>query len=433
MSFARQRIAVAISLAVVASFQPAQARGDIEYKPHWDQPYDAAGEVGSFIPTGGAPLLPPPYTGYLTQQATSHNGLQVAKVLEPALMELVRSGEMDSQDLKTLQKSLYQLSKQPGGIGAVLEQLAGSQNANLAGATQNTTQHLSNQLLSTLRTLPANDDGHFWVQGLGNGGNLNSQRGSAGLKHGTQGLLLGADWALDHAWRIGVMGAKTSSRFDAPRFAADLDSWHLGGYAVRQDGPFALRLGAVYSNHAGQNKRNVAALNYKEQLKGNYNANSQTLFSELGYQLGSADFSVEPFAGIGYQRYQREDFKERGGLTALNVGSQTQQNLNSTLGLRLATVYRFDNNLSLTPHLSTSWKHRYGDVDSQVRQTSRHAPDLIDGFTITGTALDRNSLDLQAGLDLALSADHSIGLTYTSQAGTDSSNQGLMGQWKMIF
>ena len=433
MPFTLQRIAIVISLAVAASFQPAHARGDIEYKPYGSYPYDAADYSGVFIPQFEAPPIPPPFDGFLTQQATSHNGLQVAKVLEPAVIQLVASGELDSEDLKELQKSLEQLSKQPGGIGAALEQLAASQNANLATATQATTQHLSRQLLATLRTLPTDDDGHFWVQGLGNAGSLDPQHGSAGLKHDTQGLLLGADWAIDHAWRVGVMGAKTSSRFDAPRYAAELDSWHLGGYAVRQDGPFALRLGAIYSNHAGQNKRSVSLLTYHDSLKSKYNASSQTLFSELGYQLGSGDSTVEPFVGLGYQRYQRDRFKESGGVTALNVGPQTQRNLNSTFGLRLATLYRFDNNMSLTPHLSTSWKHLYGDVNSQVRQTSRYAPGLIDGYTITGTALDRDSFDLQAGLDLALSTQHSVGLTYTSQAGNHGHDQGLMGQWKMSF
>ena len=433
MPFTLQRIAIVISLAVAASFQPAHARGDIEYKPYGSYPYDAADYSGVFIPQFEAPPLPPPFNGFLTQQATSHNGLQVAKVLEPAVIQLVASGELDSEDLKELQKSLEQLSKQPGGIGAALEQLAASQNANLATATQATTQHLSRQLLATLRTLPTDDDGHFWVQGLGNAGSLDPQHGSAGLKHDTQGLLLGADWAIDHAWRVGVMGAKTSSRFDAPRYAAELDSWHLGGYAVRQDGPFALRLGAIYSNHAGQNKRSVSLLTYHDSLKSKYNASSQTLFSELGYQLGSGDSTVEPFVGLGYQRYQRDRFKESGGVTALNVGPQTQRNLNSTFGLRLATLYRFDNNMSLTPHLSTSWKHLYGDVNSQVRQTSRYAPGLIDEYTITGTALDRDSFDLHAGLDLALSTQHSVGLTYSSQAGNHGHDQGLMGQWKMSF
>lgn len=83
--------------------------------------------------------------------------------------------------------------------------------------------------------------------------------------------------------------------------------------------------------------------------------------------------------------------------------------------------------------MSTSWKHLYGEVDSQVRQSTRAAPGIIDSFTITGTSLDRNSLDMQAGLDLALSTQHSVGLTYSAHAGTHSRSQGLTGEWKMSF
>lgn len=430
MPFTQHKLAFVIALALsAASLQSAQARGDIGYNPYAFQPYDALPDEWY----DESEIEAAPLDSYLTQRATSHNGLQVAKVLEPALTRLLESEELTSEQIKALEKFGDGLEKQPGGIGASLEQLAGSQNANLAGATQNTTQQLSNQLLSTLRTLPADDNGHFWVQGVGNGGSLDKHGGSAGLKHDTHGLLLGADWALDHAWRVGVMGAKSSSNLNAQRFSADLDSWHLGGYAVRTDGPLALRLGAIYSDHAGRNKRNVNLLDYKEQLKGSYNAQSQTLFSELGYQLGSADVSVEPFAGLGFQRYHRDSFKETGGLTALNVGAQTQQNLSSTFGLRLATVYRFDNQISLTPHLSTGWKHLYGDVDSQVRQSYRALPGLVDGFTVNGTSLDRNTLDLQAGLNLALSTHHTLGLAYSAQAGTNSRNQGLAGAWKMSF
>lgn len=420
MPFTPYRTVLVISLALAASLQQAQARDPISSPADYDWLND---EWFSPPENKAAPI-----DGSLTQKATTHNGLQVAKVLEPALTRLLQSGQLTSEQIKRLEKLGAQLAQQPGGIGAALEQLAGSQNANLAASTQNTTQHLNQQLLSTLRTLPDDDDGHFWVQGLSNDGSLKT-----GLKHGTQGLMLGADWALDHAWRVGVMGAKSTSLLDAQRFAAELDSWHLGGYAVRRDGPLALRLGAIYSSHGGKNTRSVELLDYKESLKSTYDATSQTLFSELGYELGDADLSVEPFAGLGYQRYHRDRFKENGGVTALNVGPQTQQNLNSTFGLRLATVYRFDNRMSLTPHVSTSWKHLYGAVDSQVRQSFSHAALRTDDFTIKGTSLDRNSLNLQAGLDLALSTEHSLGLAYSAEKGANSSSHGLMGQWQMRF
>ena len=428
MHFTHHRLALVMALAIsAASVQHAHAHDETDTWPgEYEFEYDY--ELPDPAPEEAAPVK-----GYLTRQATTHNGRQLAKVLEPELirqMGLLEPAEAQSSAFDNLAEALIQ---QPGGSSGALEQLAGSQNANLAGATQNATQQLSTQLLSRLRTLPADDDGNFWVQGLGNSATLDKHSGSAGLKHGTQGLILGADWALDHAWRVGVMGAKSTTNLDARRFSADLDSWHLGGYAVRQDGPLALRLGAIYSDHAGQNKRNVHLLGFKEQLRGDYNAQSQTVFSELGYQLGSEGISIEPFAGLGYQRYHRDGFKERGGLSALNVGSQTQQNLSSTFGLRLATAYRFDNRMSLTPHVSTGWKHLYGDVDSQVRQSFRYTPVPLDGFTITGTSLDRNNLNVQAGLDLALSPQHTVGLTYNGEAGTHSRSQGLMGQWQMRF
>ncbi|NVZ68098.1 autotransporter outer membrane beta-barrel domain-containing protein [Pseudomonas costantinii] len=429
MPFTPQKLALVITFIVgVTATQLVQAQFG---KPHQFELDFPANDPWFQIPVVEAASI----DGYLTRQATTHNGLQVANVLEPALTSLLQSGALTSEEIKALERFGDQLAQAPGGIGAALEQLAGSQNANLAAATQNTTQQLSQQLLSALRELPADDDGHFWVKGLGNDATLDSQHGSAGLKSATQGLLLGADWTLDHAWRVGVLGAKSSSNLDAQRFSADLDSWHLGGYAVRQDGPLALRLGAIYSSHAGQTKRNLGILNYTEQLKGRYDAQSQTAFAEAGYQLGLGDFSLEPFAGIGYQRYHRESFKEQGGLTALSVGAQAQQNFSSTFGLRLAKQYRFDNRMSLTPHFSTGWKHLYGNVGSQVRQSYRvlDAVGLNGDFTIDGTSLDRNSLNLQAGLDLALSQQHTIGLTYSGETGTHSSNHGLMGQWRMSF
>ncbi|WAT28681.1 autotransporter outer membrane beta-barrel domain-containing protein [Pseudomonas sp. GXZC] len=427
MPITPRRIVLFISLAVAASLQPANARGDMEEASYQYQLFDPFDPDWTFAPY--RPAIPA--AGHLTGQATSYNGLQVAKVLEPALARLLESGQLTSEQIKALEKLNAELAQQPNGFGAALEQLAGSQNANLAAATQNTTQQLSSRVLSTLRELPTDTDGHFWVKNLGSEGGLDSQRGTAGLNTSNQGVLMGADWAVDSAWRVGVLGAKSSSRFDTRRFAADLDSWHLGGYAVRQDGPLALRLGAIYSSHAGQNRRGVEILSYKDTLKGSYNATGQNVFGEAGYQLGTGSLSIEPFAGLGYQRYSRDSFKEQGGRAALNVGAQTQQNLSSTFGLRLAKQIRFDNQMSLTPHLSAGWKHLYGDIDSQVRQSFRQGG--IDDFTIQGTSLDRNSLNLQAGLDLALSSQHTVGLAYIGENGSNSSNQGLMGQWRMRF
>ncbi len=77
----------------------------------------------------------------------------------------------------------YLSSLAPGQVGAALEQLAGSQNANLGTATQNALKQLNASLLSAVRQLDMDtrETGRVWLQGLDSGGRLDAQHGSAGL------------------------------------------------------------------------------------------------------------------------------------------------------------------------------------------------------------------------------------------------------------
>ncbi|KJZ48436.1 autotransporter domain-containing protein [Pseudomonas fluorescens] len=328
-----------------------------------------------------------------------------------------------------------------------IDQLDGSQNANLAKATLNSDSPISATMLSAMRQLDSassysnstrrnaprlaagsEDNGRVWLQALGHGGTLD--RDYDALKHSTQGLVLGADWGIDEEWRIGVMSGKSETRLDSRGLDGDLDSWHLGAYALRQNGPMSLRLGATYSNHDGSTKRQVAFKGFSDRPEGRYDANTQQAFAELGYNLGRANVSIEPFASLGYQRYQRDTYTEKGGAAALKVHGQTQNNLNSTFGLRLAKLNTLDNGMQLTPRFSAGWKHTYGDVYSDTRQR------LVTGgknFTVSGAPLDRDSLLVDAGLDLGLSAKHTLGVGLTGEIGTDSRNHGVTGQWRMSF
>lgn len=54
-------------------------------------------------------------------------------------------------------------------------------------------------------------------------------------------------------------------------------------------------------------------------------------------------------------------------------------------------------------------------------------------YTVYGAELDRNSLLVDAGLDLGVSANHSVGVGLTGEAGSDSRSYGVMGQWRIAF
>ncbi|MGF6327752.1 subtilase-type serine protease [Pseudomonas sp. BS3782 TE3695] len=326
-----------------------------------------------------------------------------------------------------------------------IEQLAGGSNANLANATLSSVNPVGGSMLSAMRQLDSSDldeqngaprlatgdaTGRVWLQALGHGGTLDRSHGSSALQHSTKGLVLGADWALDEQWRIGVIGGQSQTRLDGSQLDGDLDSWHLGVYALRQSGPLALRLGATYGNHDGSTKRRVAFNGFSDRPKGSYDASTQQAFTEVGYNLGSGNFSAEPFANLGYQRYQRDSYTEKGGAAALQVHGQTQDNFSSTFGLRLAQLNTLDNGMQLTPRFSAGWKHTYGDVDSKAQQR------LVTGgknYTVEGAALDRDSLTLDAGLELAVSTRHTLGVGYNGELGNDSRSHGVMGQWRMAF
>lgn len=327
-----------------------------------------------------------------------------------------------------------------------IEQLAGGSNANLANATLSSANSVNSSLLSAMRQTDNTDfngqhrtlslaagskaTGRVWLQALGNGGTLDRDHASSALQHSTEGLVLGADWALDEQWRVGVIGAKSQTRLDGNHLDGDLDSWHLGAYALRQSGPLALRLGASHGNHDGSTKRRVAFNSFSDRLKGRYDAHTQQAFAELGYNLGSGNFRAEPFANLGYQRYQRDSYTEKGGAAALQVHGQTQGNFSSTFGLRLAQLNTLDNGMQLTPRFGAGWKHTYGDVDSRTHQR------LATGgrtYTVKGAALDRNSLLVDAGLDLGVSANHTLGVGLTGEIASDSRNHGVTGQWRMAF
>lgn len=146
--------------------------------------------------------------------------------------------------------------------------------------------------------------------------------------------------------------------------------------------------------------------------------------------MGSGRLSAEPFASLGYQRYHRDSYKEKGGAAALQVDSQTQDNFSSTFGLRLAHLSSLDNGMSVTPRMAAGWKHTYGDVSSSTRQA------FITGgtaFSVDGSSLDRDSLVLEAGLDVGISARHTLGVGYSGEIGSNSRNHGLIGQWQMSF
>ncbi|MFI8482299.1 autotransporter domain-containing protein [Pseudomonas sp. NPDC078700] len=356
------------------------------------------------------------------------------------------------------------LSSDSNGASAGLEQLSGASNASAANATLAGSSQVGSAMLGAMQQLGGgmsgnlqsavslqdgpllaanglpndarnlndpNAQGRLWVQALGSKGTLDGNAGSHDIDQNTGGAVVGADWALNPQWRLGVLGGYSSTDIDAGSDAdGNIDSYHIGAYALRQSGAYNLRLGAAYSKHDGDSKREVNFNGFNDSVRGDYDADSLQAFAELGYAINSGKLQAEPYANLGYQRYERDSYNEKGGPAALHVESQDQDNLTSTFGVRIARFDTLDNGMSFTPRLGIGWRHVYGDVDSNTRQS------FLSGgtaFSVEGSALDRNSMLIEAGFDVGISHNQNVGLAYNGQLGEDSRNHALIVQWQLGF
>lgn len=326
-------------------------------------------------------------------------------------------------------------SSQVGGamLGA-MQQLGGGMSGNLQSAVslQDGPILAANGLPNEARNLnDPNAQGRLWVQALGSHGSLEGESGSHDIEQDTQGAVVGADWALDTHWRLGVLGGYSSTDIDAGSSAdGGVDSYHIGAYALRQSGAYNLRLGAAYSSHDGESKREVNFNGFNDSVRGDYDADSLQAFAELGYAINSGKLQAEPYANLGYQRYARDSYSEKGGPAALHVESDDQDNVSSTFGVRIARFDTLANGMSFTPRVGLGWRHVYGDVESNTQQS------FVSGssaFSVEGSALDRNSMLLEAGLDLGISHNQNLGIGYSGQLGNDAQNHALMVQWQLGF
>lgn len=399
----------------------------------------------------------------LTYNATSVE-LQLQRN-DVAFADMARSGNghnVASSLQANASGTLYQalLGSTSGEAQRGLEQLAGSSNASMASATLAGGAQVGASMLSAMQQMGAsgnlqaallredgpqltasgvprearglndpNAAGRLWLQGIGSHGKLDADSGD--VEQDSAGAVLGADWAVSNGWRLGVLGGYGRTDVDAdPDASNDIDSLHLGLYAQHQSGPLALRLGAAYSWHDNSAERQVNFSGFRDRLKADYDADSQQAFVELGYQLADGRLLAEPYAALGYQRYSHDSYDEKGGAAALHVEQDDQDNVSSTFGVRLAHLGTLENGMSLTPRASLGWRHTFGDLHSEAQQSFLSGGNA---FSVEGAALDRNSLLVEAGVDLGLSAGQSLGLGYSGEMGSDAQNHALLVQWQARF
>jgi outer membrane autotransporter protein len=280
--------------------------------------------------------------------------------------------------------------------------------------------------------VPASGHGlAFWTRGFGAWGSLDSNGNAASLDRNLGGFVSGVDASIGNGWRAGAVTGYMRSNLSVGARASDsdIDSYVLGVYAGGAAGEFNIRSGGAWTWSHLETTRKVIFPGFFENEQASYGAGTGQLFAEVAYPMLHAAGAVEPFAGISYVHVSTDGFTESGGAAALTSNGADQNVGISLLGVRAGTQVPLLG-VTLVPHGSLAWQYAFGDLTPA--QAFAFASTGV-GFGIAGVPIAQSSALIEAGLDVELSDESALALTYTGQLAADMLDNSVQGRFNLRF
>ncbi|MEP9378736.1 autotransporter domain-containing protein [Aquabacter sp. CN5-332] len=274
----------------------------------------------------------------------------------------------------------------------------------------------------------------FWAQGFGAWGQIDGNGNAATISGNTSGVFVGYDRTFSPGlgdWRLGFAAGYSSSSYqvDARNSSFSSDNAHVALYGGGTVGAWGLRFGGAYSWADMSVSRSVVFPGLFNQLSADTTARTGQVFGEVSYGLSFASVGLEPFAGLAYVNVDLDDFSETGGPSALTSSGASEGVTYSTLGARVSVPLALGT-IATSFKGTLAWQHAFGDT----------APEALfafgpgaQPFAISGVPIASDAALVEAGLDMAFTANTTLSVFYAGQlASTDTSNM-VKGSFAIRF
>lgn len=271
------------------------------------------------------------------------------------------------------------------------------------------------------------DDGRVWGRVLGDRRHADSRNGAAGFNESTFGVMLGSDRELGYGWRGGVAGGYTRTKQNSHFGDGDIDNWDLALYGSKLWGSINLRLGGNLGWHDINTERYVGwnEVSGRTRQDASYNAFSNQLFANIGYQFGDRDLNLEPYAGLSYAYVRRDSFSEHGhGAGGLKGDSNQTEQFLSNVGIHSGAQWRSAQGAIIHTGLALGWQHTLNGVDRTAGL----------GFISNGSSFDvhspdapRDAMTVNAGLGIQMRSNVDISLNYRGLISGSRQDNGVEG------
>ncbi|MNR90976.1 Outer membrane protein B precursor [compost metagenome] len=275
-----------------------------------------------------------------------------------------------------------------------------------------------------------------WGQVFGGKASAGARDGISGYHASYNGLLLGADTALNDQWRVGGLFnyASTSVSNDGNNAGsyARVDAYGLSTYASYQGEPWYLNtaFSAIRSDiHA---HRLLDFSGFSGTASSSYKGMQYIAAARAGYPLSINDMVLTPLAGLTYSSLRLEAYSESGGNgAALRVGAADTHSLKSDIGFKLERDYKTDVGV-LKPMAQLLWRHEYSDT--RLQSVANFAADVsgATSFVTQGARPVRGTAVLSLGATLLRSDKLTLSTAYTLEKGGGYQSQtgSLTARWR---
>ncbi|MGV2980455.1 autotransporter domain-containing protein [Camelimonas sp. ID_303_24] len=343
-----------------------------------------------------------------------------------------------------------QVALQTSAAGArqAFDAISGEAHASLAGAliedSRQVRDAVNNRLLqafggsvataNSARTQAASGlNATIWGQGFGSWGHASAAHGaSAKAERSSAGFLAGVDAPVFDTWRFGLAAGYTRTSVDVDQrlSSASVDSYHLALYGGSTFGAIGVRFGAAYTWNDADARRGVAFPGFADSARSSYRSGVAQVFGETSYAARFGATAVEPFLNVAWVNLDSDRFQEYGGAAALMGKTSDMNTAFTTLGARIAHTFAMANGYAVTARGVIGWRHAFGDVDPRSWMSLAGG---ASSFNVTGAPIARNSLLLEAGLDMNIAANVTLGVAWTGQLAERAQDNSVKGNFAVRF
>ncbi|MFL1490722.1 autotransporter outer membrane beta-barrel domain-containing protein [Pseudomonas antarctica] len=248
----------------------------------------------------------------------------------------------------------------------------------------------------------------LWMRGYGNKVDVAANNNGVGYSQNQAGLTLGADWAVDELWTLGVMGGYSNSTLGLSRGSSGMvNSYYAGVYGILRDDESGVYvdLTAKVNRLNGQSQVNMSD---GQRAKGKYSQDAVSASVEVGKNIKLDDdgLYLEPFAQLAVAAIGGSNYTMDNGLKAK---SDRATSAIGKVGITAGKNIQLESGGILQPYLRTAVARDFSP-DNKVYVNDQQFKNNLSGASIE--VAGGMAVSLSPSLSVHAEATHMKGKAY---------------------